>query len=155
MNYFERFLSPVERITATHDLAALGEHAIPVLESLFDGTAKNEFGIPYRKIGALSFGFIVVGILGPLANSLEVYIREGIEEDDFYAIESAGALSEIEQETAYALARALIRNPASEASASLIRRGYSEDVKVVEIISGSSAARKSFEKAKIYMSRRP
>jgi len=134
MNYFERFLSPAERVAATHELAVLGEQAIPILESLFDGSAKNVFGIPYRKIGALGCGFVTVGILSPLANALEGYVREGIEQDDSYAIEAVGALSEIGQETAFSLARALMRHPASEASASLIRRGYSEDVKVLKIM---------------------
>lgn len=115
-------------MVATHELAALGERAIPILESLFDGSAKNASGSSYCKIGALGCGYITVGILGPLANELESYVREGIQQDDPYAIEAAGALSEIEQETAFALAQALIRNPASDASASLIRRGYSEDI---------------------------
>lgn len=155
MNYFERFLSPAERIVATHELAALGEHAIPILESLFDGSAKNASDIPYRKIGALGCGYVAVRILGPLANELESYVREGIQQDDPYAIEAAGALSVIEQETAFALAQALIRNPASEASASLIRRGYSEDITVLRIISGNTVALKSFEKTKAYISKRP
>lgn len=127
----------------------MGEKAIPILESLFDGSAKNAFGIAYRKIGALGCGFVTVKILGPLAIALEFYVREGIEQDDFYAIEAAGALSRIERETAFSLARALIRHPASEAGASLIRCGYSEDVKVLEIISRSSLALKSFEKTKV------
>jgi hypothetical protein len=155
MNCFERFLSPTERMVATHELAALGNRAIPILESLFDGSAKNASGSSYCKIGALGCGYITVGILGPLANELESYVREGIQQDDPYAIEAAGALSEIELETAFALAQALIRNPASEASASLIRRGYSEDITVLRIISGNTVAIKSFEKTKAYMSKRP
>jgi len=154
MNYYERFLSPSERVVATRELAALGEQAIPILESLFDDSAKNAFGVPYRRIGALDCGFVTVGILGPVANALEGYVREGVENDVSYAIEAAGALSEIKQETAFSLARALIRHPASEASASLIRCGYVEDVEVLEIIRSSKAALKNFDKAKHFMSKK-
>ena len=152
MNYFERFLSLSERAAATHELAALGGQAIPILESLFNGSAKNAFGIPYSKTGAIGCGFVTVKFLGPVAKTLENYVREGIEQDHLYAIEAAGYLSEIEQETAFALARALIRHPASEASASLIRCGYSENSKVLEIIGLNSMAYKNLEKIKAYIS---
>jgi hypothetical protein len=151
MNYFERFLSPSESASAVSELANLGELAIPILESLFNGSAKNKFGTPYRSLPALGCGFVTVKFLGASAKGLEVYVREGIERDHAYAIEAAGYLSEIEEETAHVLARALIRNPASEASASLVRCGYAENAGVIEIIGMDSIAYKTLERIKAYM----
>ncbi len=60
---FERFLSPAERHIATHNLASLGTDALPILESLFSGSAKNQFGVPYSQIGTIDCALIVVGLL--------------------------------------------------------------------------------------------
>ena len=153
MNYYDRFLLPAERHIATHELASLEKEALPILESLFNGSAKNKFGVPYNKIGATSCGYVAVKLLGAIAKPLEVYVRAGIEKDDNYAIEAAGYLWEIDQETAIALAKALVRNPASEAGASLLRCSKSENPEVIKIISSDPTAAKSIAKTKTYMSK--
>ena len=151
MNYFEKFLSSAERLGATYELASLGKDALPILESLFDGSAKNKFGVPYSQIGVTSCGYLTCELLGNVARPLEYYIRLGIEEDECYAISAAGFLLQIEDETALALARALVRNPYSEAGASLIRCSKTESFGVVEIINSNTIAAKSFEQTKSYM----
>jgi hypothetical protein len=153
MNYYDRFLSPAERHIATHELASLEKKALPILESLFNGSAKNEFGVPYNKIGATSCGYVTIKLLGAIAKPLEVYVRGGIEKDDSNAIEAAGYLCEIGKETAIALAKALVRNPASEAGASLVRCNKSDNPEVTKIISSDTTASKSFAKTKAYMSK--
>ncbi|WP_038292455.1 hypothetical protein [Zooshikella ganghwensis] len=154
MNYFELFLSPSERPFATHELSKLKEEAVPILESLFNGAAKNEFGKSYRDIGAIGCGFVTVKLLGSVAKPLEEYVLEGIEIDNPYAIEAAGYLGGIEPETAYALARALVRHPASEAGASLIKSDYAKNEKVLNILELDSVAHKSLLRIYAYLSRK-
>lgn len=69
---FERFLIPSERTKATAELASQKEAALLVLTSLFDGSAKNQHGIPYRELGTpLDCGLVAAGRLGPIAKPLE------------------------------------------------------------------------------------
>jgi hypothetical protein len=153
MNYFERFLSYSERSIVTHDLAALGARAIPILEEYFDFSAKNSFGIPYRKAGPLDCAYVTIKLLGPIAKPLEKYVREGIELNHPYAIEAARYMLQIEEETALSLAKALVRQPASEAGTSLVYCGYSENPKVIEIVTSNPLALKTLKEMEVYISK--
>lgn len=149
MNYFERFISASGRFHATYELAELGTEAIPILQSLFDGSAKNSFGISYNKIGAIHCGYVTIKLLGPIAKPLERYVKEGIDQNFTYAIEAAGYLLDLEEETVIALANATARrNP--DAVYSLVRCGQSDNPKVIEIISQNELAIKWLESAKKY-----
>jgi hypothetical protein len=152
MNYFERFLSSSERFSATHDLASSGDQAIPILESLFNGSATNKYGVSYSKIGAMDCGFITIKLLGSIAKPLESYVKKGIEGDYAYAIDAAGFLRELQEDTVLALAEALLRNPSSEAAVSLVRCGQAENIKVIEIIKNNHIALNSMERATVYLS---
>jgi hypothetical protein len=48
---FEQFLNPGSMLEAEQALLRLGRDALPVLESLFTGDAKNQFGVPLSKVG--------------------------------------------------------------------------------------------------------
>jgi len=134
-NFFERFLSPKDRGNAVHELAEMGEDAVPILDALFSGEAKNQFGSSYKNIGALHCGFVTVKKLGILAKPLEKFIREGIKNDNLYAIEAAGAMVELELETEKALARAVIRNKVGEAIYSLVRCGSHKRTEIISMLS--------------------
>ncbi len=151
--FFERFLSPSERGKATHDLASLGIEAIKILESLFSGISKNKFGTSYNQIGALDCGYVTTKLLGKTAKPLESYIREGIEKDHPYAIEAIGRFENIEEETAIALAKALVREPFGEAAFSLVFCSEHRNKKVMDIIGNNSKAIYSLKKAENYLSK--
>lgn len=152
--YFEQFLSAGERAKATNRLAKLREGAIPILESLFSGSAKNKFGVPYNEIGALDCGYATAKILGKLAKPLESYIRDGIDSDHPYAIEAAGSIVELEKETVISLAKALVRNPFSEASYYLVKCGEGKNPEVLGIIENCPKAVYSLEKTINYLKSR-
>lgn len=72
----EAFLSPSARAQATHELASYGAEAIPVLRSIFDGKATNQFGVSYCKLGMpIDCALVVVALLGNIAAPLEEFIR--------------------------------------------------------------------------------
>ena len=152
-NFFERFLTQSERGSATHDLASLGEQALPILETLFNGSAKNKFDIPYSKIGALGCGYVTVSLLKDIAKPLEQYVRKGIEDNHPYAIEAARYLPDIEEETAIALAYSLIQKH-YEASYVLVETGKDKNSKVIDIIKEYPEAIKHLEKANAYLSKK-
>lgn len=150
-NIFERFLSPADRHLATHDLAKRRDDAIPVLTALFDGRAKNRFGVSYRSIGALGCGYVTIGLMGEGAKPLEHFVREGIDSDIVYAIEAAGRLGSLEKETKLALARSLLRNPYTEAAYSLVRCDAYEDPDVLALICVNDPATKMLRRAREYL----
>ena len=90
--------------------------------------------ITYNKIGATGCGYIVARMLGNLSRPLERYIREGIDNDDLYAIEAAGFIGDIEPETELSLVNAVIRRPYSEAVYSLVRSGSHKKPEIVNRI---------------------
>lgn len=138
----ERFLSPVDRAKATHELVSLGKSALPVLTSLFDGSAKNKFGVPYRSIGAIDGGYVAMGMLGIKAKSLEIYVRQGIRERHAAAIDAAGRLLHIEEATAVALAEVLNQPPYGnvDAAQALIRCGEHRSPAVLKTLGNNSNA---------------
>lgn len=89
IEYSERFLNAGERAKATCELADTGEKAIPILRSIFDGTAKNSFGISYSKLGMpLSCAIVACGQLGAKAESLINFINEQVALEHPYAVEA-------------------------------------------------------------------
>lgn len=76
MDYlFEKLNSVSTMLNAEHELASLGEAAVGRLETLFDGTSRNQWGVPYRNLGLpLQCALEVAWRLGPVAKPLETYI---------------------------------------------------------------------------------
>lgn len=105
---FEEFLQPAMRAKATAELATRGAGAIPVLEALFSGEAKNAFGVPYVKLGTpLDCALAAAGLLGPLAKPLEPHLREALLRGHIYAAHALGQLGSIEEATVLALSAKL------------------------------------------------
>lgn len=151
IEYYEKFLSPSDRAFATNDLAKLGEQAIDILEALFNGKAKNKFGVPYNQTGALGCGYVTARMLGEKAKPLELYIREGIKLDHPYAIEAVAALKDLDEKTALALAEAVLRNPFSVAPYSLVCCNAHRNLKVIGLLQGNPKVSYMLEKADRYL----
>jgi hypothetical protein len=140
---FESFLQPGERANATYRLAALGVDAIPILESLFSGAAKNRWGVSYSKLGMpLDCGLVTIKLLGPLAKPLEPFVRECLHSGHIYAAEALRAIGTLDEASIIELAACLDRNPnlASEAAYTLYCCGVEEHEAVIEIVNFSPFA---------------
>ncbi len=88
VEFCERFLN-ADRAKATCELVDLGEPAIPILESIFNGAAKNRHGVSYNKLGMpLSCALVASGRLGRIAEPLLEYIKEQAIKEHPYAIEA-------------------------------------------------------------------
>ncbi|MBO1748136.1 hypothetical protein [Stenotrophomonas indicatrix] len=137
-------------IEAEMELIALGEGAIPILETLFNGEARNEYGIPYRNLGLpLQCAMEVVKRLGPTAKPLEHYLRAEVPTWGRVAVLCLGSMGTLEEETIVVLADALRSDDnlvVSEVPYVLIRYGAGEHPAVVAALSQSEKARRFFNK---------
>jgi hypothetical protein len=143
---FEQFLSPSTMMEAEQQLLAMGEHALPVLESLLSGDAKNYFGVPYRTLGLpLRCAIEVARRLGPVAKPLERYFREELRRGDHVAAMALGSLGQLEEASIIELAAALIGrlDLSMESAAALVQCGVTQHPAVLKALAGSSKARDS------------
>lgn len=102
------FQSHATRGRATHELAAFGTAALPVLEALLSGDAKNEQGVAYKTLAQVTgCSFVTARMLGPLAKPLEARLREGLRDGHLYAVEALAALGSLDEETIQLLAQSL------------------------------------------------
>jgi hypothetical protein len=91
--YCRAFLTPADRAWATHELAALGAAAIPVLRSILSGEAKNEFGIAYRCLGMpVDCALATIQLLRTTARPLEDFIRAEMAAGHRYAEDALRAI---------------------------------------------------------------
>lgn len=89
IEFCERFLNAGDRAKATCELVDLGESAVPILESIFNGAAKNKFGVSYNKLGMpLSCALVASGRLGTKVETLLHYIKAQAILEHSYAIEA-------------------------------------------------------------------
>jgi hypothetical protein len=93
--YFpEAFLTPRERAKATHELASYGEAALPLLRAILDGSAINENGVPYRRLGMpIDCALVTIRMLGKIAFSLQDLVQAEIKAGHPYAHDALTALS--------------------------------------------------------------
>ena len=92
-HFAERFNSPAERASATHALAKMRKSALPILEAIFSGAAKNPYGVAYRDQGMpLLCSYVIAGKLGVLAQSLEPYVHAGVRAHCSYAVEALACM---------------------------------------------------------------
>ncbi|RUS93962.1 hypothetical protein DSM106972_094990 [Dulcicalothrix desertica PCC 7102] len=155
---FESFLHPGERAIATHKLSSFGVNAIPVLESLFSGEAKNSWGVSYSRLGMPIYcGLITAKLLGSLAKPLEPFIRECLHsaEGGMYAVEALRAIGTLDETSIVELAACLNKNTslAWEVAYTLHCCGAEKNEAVIEIANSSQKisrilidARKSYYK---------
>jgi len=148
---FERFLDPGQRSVATKELADQGKDALPVLESLFDGTAKNQWGIPYRQLGTpVDCALVAATRLGPTAIPLEPYLRAEVLRGHSYAVEALVALGSLQDESIVALSSQLEADNllAYEAASALVRAGHADHPSVKEIEARSTRAAAAVQRAR-------
>lgn len=142
----ECFLLPGERAEATAELAERGAAALPVLVALFDGSARNSHGVPYRDLGMpLSCGLVVARRLGAIAQPLEPFICAELRAGHHYAAAALGALGSLSEDSIIALADVLRDNAlmAYESALALSLCGATGHPAVMEAVAVSSIAAKT------------
>ena len=150
---FEQFLDAAQRAIATQDLAAQGEGAVPVLTALFDGTAKNRFGIPYRQLGIpLDCALVAAARLGPIAIPLEPHLRAEVLSGHPYASSALAALGVLQDGSVAVLASQLDADHllAAEAASALVRTGNTLHVAVKAATTRSTRAEAAIQRAEKY-----
>ena len=168
---FERFQDTSTMMDAEYELLKQGEKCLPVLVSLFDGSAKNSFGVSYREIGLpLRCGLEVARRLGPIAKPLESYLRGELSARNslsFVAAMALGSLGNLEEASIIALATSLdtVEMTAAggvsgqldlnaESAVALIKCGKDNHPAVLEVLDRSSAAAKSFASVQSFLRNR-
>jgi hypothetical protein len=156
---FEEFLSPSTMIEAEQELLALGDQAVPVLESLLTGDAKNRFGVPYRTLGLpLRCTLEVARRLGPVAKPLERYLRDELKSGDPVAAMALGSLGKLEEASVVELAAVLHDENwdlSLESALALVRCGAADHPAVLRAMNESQKARDSMTRATKHHDKRP
>lgn len=141
---FERFLNPADRAKAVAELSEKGDDAVSLLLSLFEGTAKNDFGSLYKDIGASECGFEVAQRLGSRAKPLERHLRDGSRARYPAAVAALGNLEHLDQPSIDTLVEAVRSGRAvlqAEAAAALLKQGLEEHPCLAELERSSDAWR--------------
>ena len=146
---FERFSDTSKMIEAEQELIALGADAVPILESFFDGSAKNHFGVPYRQLGLpMTCALETARRIGSLSKPLEFYLREELKNGNHTAAMALCSLRSIEEESVVALAESLSGDPilASESVVALIEHDKAGHSAVSKKLSESEPAAAIFKR---------
>jgi hypothetical protein len=148
---FEQFLDPSTMIDAEQELLVLGDQALPILESLLTGAAKNRFGVPYRSLGLpLRCTLEVARRLGPVAKPLERYLRDELRRGDHVAAMALGSLGQLEDASVVELAVVLKAGNwdlSMESAAALVRCGAVQHSAVLKVMNESPRARDRMTRA--------
>lgn len=154
------FLDPGRRSLATHELAALGAGAVPVVASVLEGETRNEFGVPYRAFGeALRCVLVTARLLGPLAISLEPAVASELESSDpairAEAAAALGALPALSELSVLRLATLLEDQPtpAMEAAVVIVRSNLTKRQSVLDIVDRSPRAARTLAQALAWVER--
>jgi hypothetical protein len=156
---FESFIQPGERANAAHRLAELGVDAVPILKSLFNGEAKNGWGVSYAKLGApLDCGLVTIKLLGPLAKPLEPFVRDCLHSGHVYAAQALRAIGTLDEASIIELACCLDKDAdlASESAYTLCCCRAEEHEAVIAVMDSSpfaswilSSAKKSYSEKEV------
>ena len=147
---FEALNSP-NYLTVMKELESLGSGAIPLLEAIFNGEAKNKFGVPYRDLGQpLSRALIVARHIGAASKSLEKYLIIELKNKHPEAPAAIGALGSISNDGVKALINSLGDDIlySVEVAAALKRHDLLNHHLVVQAVSLFPVARKAVESVK-------
>ena len=146
---FERFSDTSKMIEAEQELIALGAEAVPILESFFDGSAKNKFGVPYRQLGLpMTCALETARRIGSLSKPLEFYLREELKSGNHTAAMALCSLGSIDEESVAALAESLSEglDLASESAVALIKHDQASHGAVSKKLSESEPAAVIFKR---------
>lgn len=139
-SFFEQFLSPMTMVEAERSLIQMGKNAIPLLEALLNGDAKNDFGVPYRDLGLpLRCGLEVMVRLGQVAKPLEPAIAKELANGNPAAAMALGSLGSLEPASIAILANSLEGNTelSYESAAALLRCNESRNQVILAKINQS------------------
>ena len=152
---FDQLLSPSTMLDGEKALLAMGGEAVPLLRDLLDGTARNEFGVPYRNLGLpLRCALDVALRLGPRARALEPLLALELRAGSATAARALAAMGDAGTETIEALAICLDPPAPSdfdlpiEAGVALIRLGATEHALVLRMVETSRRASSSWSLAR-------
>jgi hypothetical protein len=154
--YFQRFESTGTMMQAEQELLELGEGAVSILATFFDGEACNEFGVPYRRLALpLRCAIEVARRLGAVAKPLELHLLEELKKGDHIAAMALGSLGALESQSVEALAQSLDGelDLSFESARALILCGEADGAPVREVLARSKRAADLFAKASAYYSR--
>ena len=131
-------------MAAEEEFVKAGARAIPALEAIFNGEAKNEHGVAYRELTLpLRCALEVATRLGPIAKPLEPFIRQELANGVFWTAAAAlRGMAPLEEASIVALAEALggDLDQSAEAAVTLMRLGHTGHAAVQRKIAASPAA---------------
>lgn len=143
---FERFCHSATMIDAELELAAMGATAVRELESFFTGEAKNNDGIPYRKLGLpMDCAIHVAARLGPVAKPLESHLADALRTGNPYAAMALRQLGSLSPTTSQVLAGSLGSDSFDlglESAVALLDSGHLGNPNVEEVVARSERAQR-------------
>ncbi len=148
---YERLSHPSSMMDAEMELLVTGVDALPVLESIFSGDAKNLFGMPYKEFGLARQCALEIAVrMGSSAKLLEVYIRDEV----LRGVQPAAAramrgFAPLEDASVIALAKNVGRSGSLdvslESALTLVRLGYADHPAVLRQLSELPSAQSAWE----------
>lgn len=149
---YEQLADRGSMMDAEQELLAMGADSIPVLEAIFDGEAKNAFGVPYRQFGLpLNCALEIACRMRAAAKPLEGRIREELKRGAFSAAAMAmRGLAPLEDDSVVALANAVGSenlDVSFAAAISLLETGHAMHPAVQRRLSESASASTVWERA--------
>lgn len=151
---FERFTSTATMMDAEIELLERRADAVAVLETLFNGRATNDFGVPYRQLGLpLRCALEVARRLGSVAKPLEPFLRKELNDGHFVAAMALGSLGSLEEESIHSLANGLCGglDMACESAVALIACGAENHPAVVSVLAHSEKAAQEFRRTEAFV----
>lgn len=156
---YERLKDRRSMMDAEQELLEMGPDAVPLLEAIFSGEARNQFGVPYRRLGLpLECALETACRMGPTAKPLEKRIREELKQGVYRAAAMAlRKLAPLEDESVVALANAMGNDGnldlSFEAALILMQLGHSTHAAVQRCLAEKPAAAKVWEKVSSWQGR--
>jgi hypothetical protein len=144
-------LNSNDGLAVMKELESLGDGAIPLLEAVLSGEAKNKFGVAYGNLGMpLTRALIVARHLGPKSKPLEKYFIIELNNKHREAPSTIGALADISDEGIEALIGSLGDDIlySLEVATVLKKLGLLNHVSVQRAMAISPVARKAIEAVK-------
>ncbi|MDR3417731.1 MAG: hypothetical protein P4L83_16255 [Nevskia sp.] len=138
-------------VQAELELIAKGQDAVPILESLLSGEAKNDLGIPYRDLGLpLRCALEIISRLGPTARAVEPLVRQELRAGHFAAAQALSSFESVQEDSIIELAAHLGQGGdiGWESAAAILQLGVESHPAVRAVIEGSRQAAKELSRVK-------
>lgn len=124
----DRLMSPTTMMDAEAELLSRGAECVPVIAAILDGSATNQFGVPYGRLGLpRRCAQEMASRLGSVAKPLEYLLAQDVADGHFPAAMALGRLGSLEKSSVAALAANIGSDDwdlASESAIALVRCGH-------------------------------